>query len=94
MVFEAEYEEIIAKIIAKYGKNAQVIQCIEEMSELTKELTKNINRDEKNEKNIEDEIADVLLTIIQQIIIYDFDVENIIKIMKKKLKRQNKRMGC
>lgn len=36
--------DIITGLIIKYGKKAQVMQTIEEMSELTKELLKNINR--------------------------------------------------
>ena len=36
--------DIITRLINKYGKDHQVIQTIEEMTELTKELLKNINR--------------------------------------------------
>lgn len=36
--------DIITRLINKYGKPAQVLQAIEEMSELAKELLKNINR--------------------------------------------------
>ena len=36
--------DIITRLINKYGKPAQVMQTIEEMSELAKELLKNINR--------------------------------------------------
>lgn len=36
--------DITTRLINKYGKPAQVMQTIEEMTELTKELLKNINR--------------------------------------------------
>ena len=36
--------DIITRLINKYGKDRQVMQTIEEMSEVTKELLKNINR--------------------------------------------------
>lgn len=36
--------DIITRLINKFGKKAQVLQAIEEMTELEKELLKNINR--------------------------------------------------
>lgn len=36
--------DIITRLINKFGKEAQVMQTIEEMTELAKELLKNINR--------------------------------------------------
>lgn len=87
-----KYIKIINKIINKYGKEAQVLQTIEEMSELTKELFKNINRGKDNESEITLEIADVLITIIQIIGIYNIDGNKILGAMEYKLLRQDERM--
>lgn len=46
-MFEEKYIKIIQDIVNKYSKEEQVMQTIEEMSELTKELVKNINRNKK-----------------------------------------------
>lgn len=62
--------EVLEKAIEKYGKKAQVLQAIEEMSELTKELIKNINRGQDNIKDIILEIADVQITIYEIIMMY------------------------
>lgn len=62
--------EVLKKAIEKYGKKAQVLQAIEEMSELTKELIKNINRGQDNIKDIILEIADVQITIYEIIMMY------------------------
>ena len=86
------YIKIIIDIINKYGKTSQVLQSIEEMSELIKELLKNINRNENNEKEIIQEIADVIVMITQLVMIYKIDVEKIYGAIEYKLERQEKRM--
>ena len=86
------YVKIIIDIINKYGEKAQILQSIEEMSELTKELLKNINRNENNEKEIIQEIADVIVMITQLVMIYKIDVEKIYGAIEYKLERQEKRM--
>ena len=87
------YVKIIIDIINKYGEKAQILQSIEEMSELTKELLKNINRNENNEKEIIQEIADVIVMITQLVMIYKIDVEKIYGAIEYKLERQEKRMN-
>lgn len=87
-----KYIKIINKIINKYGKKAQVLQTVEEMSELTKELIKNINRGKDNESEITLEIADVLIMIIQLVEIYNIDGDKILGAMEYKLLRQDERM--
>ena len=91
-MLDKKYIEIIENIIKKYGKNAQVLQSIEEMSELTKELIKNINRGKENKTEITMEIADVIIMIMQLILIYDIDTEQILGAIEYKLLRQNERM--
>lgn len=94
---EQKQLEILRKAVEKYGKNAQVIQAIEEMSELTKELIKNINRGKENEKEIILEIADVQIMIFQLIMIYskeDKDLnEKLLGGMEYKIQRLKERMG-
>lgn len=59
--------------INKFGRDSQMLKCIEEMSELTKELSKYLNTSLKLdiaklrqlEYNICDEIADVQITLDQ-----------------------------
>ena len=91
-MLDKKYIEIIEKIVNKYGKNAQVLQSIEEMAELTKELLKNINRGKNNENEIIMEIADVVVMLMQLILIYDIDAEKILGAMEYKLLRQKERM--
>lgn len=86
-------QEVIegAKEIADhYGTKHQALQAIQEMAELIKELTDNINDGEDNLEEIENETADVLVMALQLIHLYKMD--NIVKIMLKKIKRQKKRM--
>lgn len=91
-MLDEKYIKIINKIINKYGKKAQVLQTVEEMSELTKELIKNINRGKDNENEITLEIADVLIMIIQLVEIYNIDGDKILGAMEYKLLRQDERM--
>lgn len=93
MMLSERYVKIIIDIINKYGEKAQILQSIEEMSELTKELLKNINRNENNEKEIIQEIADVIVMITQLVMIYKIDVEKIYGAIEYKLERQEKRMN-
>lgn len=59
--------------INKFGRDSQMLKCIEEMAELTKELSKYLNTSLKLdiaklrqlEYNICDEIADVQITLDQ-----------------------------
>ena len=87
------YIKIIINIINQYGETSQVLQSIEEMSELTKELLKNINRNENNEKEIIQEIADVIVMLTQLVMIYKIDVDKIYGAIEYKLERQEKRMN-
>lgn len=85
-----EQTEKILKIVSHYSKEQQVMQSIEEMSELTKELLKNINRGKNNIEEIKGEIADVMIMIMQLVVIYGTD--EIDKIIEYKLDRQINRI--
>lgn len=91
-MLDEKYIKIIKEIINHYGKEKQVLQSIEEMSELTKELLKNINRNRENETEIILEMADVIIMIIQLIEIFGIDREKILGAIEYKLLRQEERM--
>ena len=91
-MLEEKYIEIIQQILNKYDKNQQVLQTVEEMSELTKELIKNINRNKENEAEIILEIADVQIMLMQLIEIYKIDGNKLLGAMEYKLLRQKERM--
>ena len=91
-MLEEKYIEIIQQILNKYDKNQQVLQTVEEMSELTKELIKNINRNKDNETEIILEIADVQIMLMQLIEIYKIDGNKFLGAMEYKLLRQKDRM--
>lgn len=89
---EEKYYEIIKEIAKKYGKDKQVLQTVEEMSELTKELIKNINRNTENEKEIILEIADVQIMLCQISYLYKIDSDKLQGAIEYKLLRQKDRM--
>lgn len=86
------YIKIIQDIINHYKKEDQVLQAVEEMSELTKELIKNINRNKENEAEIILEIADVQIMLMQLIEIYKIDGNKLLGAMEYKLLRQKERI--
>lgn len=87
-----KYIKIIQDIINHYKKEDQVLQAVEEMSELTKELIKNINRNKENEAEIILEIADVQIMLMQLIEIYKIDGNKFLGAMEYKLLRQKERI--
>lgn len=87
-----KYIKIIQDIINHYKKEDQVLQTVEEMSELTKELIKNINRNKNNETEIILEIADVQIMLMQLIEIYKIDGNKLLGAIEYKLLRQKERI--
>ena len=47
---EVNQDELYHRTLRVWGKEPQMLQVIEEMSELTKEILKNVNRDWENKK--------------------------------------------
>lgn len=62
-------DEICEKAVRKFGKTAQLIMAMEEMSELIQALSKDI-RGKGSRNNISEEIADVEIMLAQLKIIY------------------------
>lgn len=91
-MLDKKYVDIIVEIVNKYGKEKQVLQAVEEMSELTKELIKNINRNKDNKKEITLEISDVIIMLMQLMLIYGIDPEKVHGGIEYKLLRQKERI--
>lgn len=68
-------QEIYKKAISVWGKNAQMLQVVEEMSELTKEIIKNVNRNKDNISEIIEEAADVEIMLNQLKCCYEIEKE-------------------
>ena len=81
----------LQKIIDHYGEDAQLLQCIEEMSELTKEIAKYYKGADTTEQ-IKEEVADVLLMIEQLIIMTGISHADVMQIMFQKLQRTLERI--
>ena len=61
---------LLDKCIDKWGRQAQLLMVLEEMSELQKEILKNVNRGKENIDAIIDETADVEIMLDQLKYIY------------------------
>lgn len=61
--------DIYTTAVKKFGKEHQLVLCMEEMAELTKELSKNM-RGSKNITNISEEMADVEIMLEQLRVIF------------------------
>ena len=85
-----EFVDVYKAFAEKYGVQSQCLQCIEEMSELTKELCKlERYRGTKKEleivENIKEELADVLNMAEQ--LAYIFGADEIEQIRDNKIKK-------
>lgn len=69
---------IYERALNSWGRDTQMLQVIEEMSELTKEILKNVNRQKDNMAEIVEETADVEIMLEQLKCCYGIaqDVEN------------------
>ena len=64
-------EELYQRALRVWGKEPQMLQVIEEMSELIKEILKNVNRKKDNIDEIIEEAADVEIMLGQLKCCYD-----------------------
>ena len=74
-----------------WGKEPQMMQVIEEMSELIKEILKNVNRKKDNVAEIIEETADVEIMLEQLKCCYHIK-EEVETYKKEKLKKIEKRL--
>ncbi len=70
-----EARDILCRALRTWGKEPQMMQVIEEMSELIKEILKNINRKKDNKAELIEETADVEIMLEQLKICYDIEAE-------------------
>ena len=82
--------DIYHRALKTWGKNPQMLQVIEEMSELIKEILKNINRGKDNISEIIEETADVEIMLEQLKCCYnikqeveDYKKQKLLKIAKR-----------
>ena len=61
--------DLYTAAVKKFGKEHQLVLCMEEMAELTKELSKNM-RGSKTITNISEEMADVEIMLEQLRVIF------------------------
>ena len=66
-------KEVCQKAFETWGKKAQMMMALEEMSELQKEILKNINREKDNLKELAEETADVFIMLEQLVHIYGIE---------------------
>ena len=79
------------RALKTWGKDAQMLQVIEEMSELTKEILKNINRGKDNVSEIIEETADVEIMLQQLKVCYGIN-QQVETYKKEKLQKIEKRL--
>lgn len=85
--------EALKPIISACGEKAQMLQAIEEQSELTKALCKYIKQPtEEHKEAVSEEMADVMLMLDQLLIIFDNEKE-CQQIVSNKIDRTYKRLG-
>ncbi len=82
--------DIYKRALKTWGKEPQMLQVIEEMSELIKEILKNINRKKDNIAEIIEETADVEIMLEQLKCCYDikeqvetYKIQKLLKIEKR-----------
>lgn len=83
-------KKLLKKAIDVWGKHAQLLTLLEEMSELQKEILKNINRGKENLNELIDEAADVEIMLEQLKYIFDIEqaVEEKIPVKLEKVRRR------
>ena len=81
----------LEEIIKYFGKEKQIIKCVEELSELQKELCKSVNG-KGNLDNIIEEIADVEIMLKQIKIILKIKCDDIEKVKNEKIERTLKKI--
>ena len=87
-----EENKILERALDAYGVDAQLVVCIEEMSELTKELCKAF-RGKENEDAIAEEIADVEIMLQQMILAFGLEAKTD-EWWRRKLERLEQRLDA
>ena len=88
---EVNEEKLYKRALRVWGKEPQMLQVIEEMSELMKEILKNVNRNKDNVDAIIEETADVEIMLGQLKCCYDI-ADKVRDYKAEKLKTIDKRL--
>ncbi len=91
MTNDINEEELYKRALKVWGKEPQMLQVIEEMSELIKEILKNVNRKKDNTAEIIEETADVEIMLAQLKCCYGIE-EQVASYKAEKLKTISKRL--
>jgi len=86
-----EKNSIYEEAIWRWGPTRQILQTLEELTELQKELIKFINRGKDNKKEIAEETADVLIMLDQLMYIFKNALE-VDEIVEQKLTRLEEKL--
>ncbi len=85
--------ETMERALVHYGRNAQMLKCIEKMGELSRALARALNPNEETDHaNICEEIADVSILLDQMYI--QFGKDYIMRLKLSKQKRLKERMDA
>lgn len=82
---------VYGQAVVKYGIDAQIVVCIEELAELQKELCKAL-RSNCNSENLIDELADVQIMVEQMRLLFDSENNAVGDRIKFKIERLKKRL--
>ena len=85
-------EDIYHRALRVWGKEPQMLQVIEEMSELIKEILKNVNRKKDNVNELIEETADVEIMLEQLKCCYNIK-DKVETYKKDKLKQIEQRLN-
>lgn len=88
---EINADELYKRALRVWGKEPQMLQVVEEMSELIKEILKNVNRKKDNISALIEETADVEIMLGQLKCCYDI-AEEVANYKAEKLKLINQRL--
>ncbi|MCL1998037.1 MAG: hypothetical protein FWG65_04635 [Turicibacter sp.] len=86
-MFTQEHEKLMRLALKKWGKDAEVLQTLEELAELSKELLKNVNRGGDNRDKIVEEMGDVYIMLEQLKSVYAVSERELAEVMGGKLAR-------
>lgn len=79
-------------ILNHYGKDAQKLKAVEELTELAELIIKDVNGKEIYQKAVQEEVADVFIMLNQVLMIYGISQSSINAEVERRIKRTFERM--
>lgn len=95
MIYPEVNDELAKKVIFTFGKEKQVIKCMEELAELAKAVSKanDNSKDDLMRLDLSSEIADVLIMINQMRILFNLNKDAILDMISFKESRMEERLN-